>query len=345
LKRTIFSILFASALVLSFSLVTAVPAAAGDLLPVTVNTPGRPTLMGTITTDGTSIIFNIRAVGQADDGDDINPSKYNNQTNWDNEYFTATANNKLVKYNMFNGNTTPYWGTGTWSASDPLPEGVTFSQTQDGDDFVYVVSMSYAALEISGGDTFPVRIKARDFNDNYVQSYSGYVGYDGEYSQYRGLWITDTGTINVTVPKPVTHMASFDIDHAKIDFKKKPDDKVRVQGKLELDLVNSDGVNISEDITVTVGLLSESITMEQRGKKDEKWEYKRPKDGGGNIKKMTINWKNGKFDIRIDKADLSEVTNLVIISILIGDDIGSASILMKEKKHHWDYKAPHEKSD
>ncbi|GAI30732.1 unnamed protein product [marine sediment metagenome] len=63
--------------------------------------------------------------------------------------------------------------------------------------------MSYAVLNVSDGDTFPVQIKARDFNDDYVQSYTGYEGYDGEYSQYRGLWITDTGVIYVTVPVPV----------------------------------------------------------------------------------------------------------------------------------------------
>jgi len=178
-------------------------ASAADLLPVTVNTLGRPTLVGTITTDGTSIIFDIRAVGQANDGDDINPSKYYNQTNFDNEYFTISAAGKLLKYNMFSGNTTPYWGTSWGNATNPLPEGVTFSQTQDGNDFVYAVSMSYAVLGISEGDTFSVQITARDFNDDYVQSYTGYEGYNGEYSQYRGLWITDTGVFDITIPVPV----------------------------------------------------------------------------------------------------------------------------------------------
>ncbi len=95
---------------------------------------------------------------------------------------------------------------------------------------------------------------------------------------------------------------------------------------------------ISEDVTVTVGSLYEIIRMEEKGKKGGKWEYKRPKGGTGDIKHMTINWKNGKFDIRMDKADLTGVTNPVFISVQIGDDVGSASILMREKKHHWDYK-------
>ncbi len=184
-------------------------ASAADLLPVTVNTLGRPDLVGTITTDGTSIIFNIRAVGQANDGDDINPSKYYTQSNFDNEYFTVSAAGKFVKYNMWNGNTIPYWGTNWNDATNPLPDGVTFSQVEDGDDFVYAVSMSYGVLGISEGDTFYVQIKARDFNDDYVQSYSGYDGYDGEYSQYRGLWITDTGVFDITIPVPAPTKADI----------------------------------------------------------------------------------------------------------------------------------------
>ena len=189
------------ALVLMFGLAGVVSAA--DLLPITVDTLGRPTLEGTVTTDGTSIIFDIRAVGQANDGDDTNPSKYYNQTNFDNEYFAIYANGELLKYNMYAGNTNPYWGPG-WMDDNPLPGGVTFSQVEDGDDFVYAVSMSYAVLGVSEGDTFSVQIKARDFNDDYVQSYPGYEGFDGEYSQYRGLWITDTGVFNVTIPIPDT---------------------------------------------------------------------------------------------------------------------------------------------
>ncbi len=98
-------------------------------------------------------------------------------------------------------------------------------------------------------------------------------------------------------------------------------------------------MDISEDVTVTVGPLSETITMVEKGKKDEKWEYKRPKHGTGDIKNMTIDWKKGKFDIRMDKADLAGVTNPVTISIQIGDDVGEETIEMKVKKHHWDYKA------
>jgi hypothetical protein len=202
MKRKIFSILFALVLVLSFSLMTAVPVMAepGEVLLYPVSTEGRPDLVGTITADGGSVYFNIRAVGQADDGDDINTSKWYSQTYFDNEYFTISANGKFLKYNMFS-DPTPYWGTSWGDATNPLPEGVTFSVIEEGDDFVYAISMSYAVLEVSDGDTFPVQIKARDFNDDYVESYDGYDGYDGEYSHYNGLYITDTGVFN-TYPTP-----------------------------------------------------------------------------------------------------------------------------------------------
>jgi hypothetical protein len=175
-----------------------------SMVPESVNTAGRPDLTGTITADGTSVSFAITAVGQADDGDAINPSKYYNQSNFDNEYFTIEAAGKLLKYNMFEGNTTPYWGTNWSDATAALPAGVTFSQTVSGDDFVYAVSMSYTALGIGSTDTFSVQIKARDFNDDFVQSYAGFTGFDGQYSQYRGLYITDTGFFSVTVPEPAT---------------------------------------------------------------------------------------------------------------------------------------------
>ena len=138
----------------------------------------------------------------------------------------------------------------------------------------------------------------------------------------------------------INHMSLFEINNARIDFKKKPDDdKVSVQGTLKLDLVRGNGVNISDDVIVSIGPLIETIKMEAKGKKDEKWEYERPKNGNGNIKHMTINWKSGEFDIRMDRAEIAGVTNPVNINILIGNDLGHTSIQMREKEHFWDYKA------
>jgi hypothetical protein len=146
--------------------------------------------------------------------------------------------------------------------------------------------------------------------------------------------------IGATSAIPPTPMYKFEIDYAKLEFSKKPDnDSAYVLGELKLDLVNGDGVDISELVTVTVGSVSETITMVERGRKGEKWEYKRLRGYEGIIREMTINWKNGEFDIRIDKADLSGVTNPATISIQIGDDIGKETILMREKKHYWEYAA------
>ena len=187
------------------AVVLAVSAAVqAGMVPADVNMAGRPNLLGTITADGTSMHFIVTAVGQAYDGDDVNQSRYYTSTNLDNEYFTIQVDAHLLKYNMFSGNTTPGWGTNWGDATNPLPEGVTFSQTIDGDDFVYSASMSYEALGIADGETVAVQIKARDFNDDYVQSYTGFVGNDGEYSSYNGLYITDTGSFSVTVPEPAT---------------------------------------------------------------------------------------------------------------------------------------------
>jgi hypothetical protein len=207
LKKRVFGICLALVLILGFSLITAMPAMAAST-PVTVDTAGRPHLQGTITADSAGVYFNIRAIGQADDGDADNPSKYYNATQFGNEYFSISAAGKFLKYNMFGGNTTPYWGTSWGDATNPLPAGVTFSQVADGDDFVYAVSMSYAALGINYGDIIAVQIAARDFNDDFVQSYGPpptppYSGYNGQYSSYNGLYVTDTGSFQVTLTEMV----------------------------------------------------------------------------------------------------------------------------------------------
>ena len=141
--------------------------------------------------------------------------------------------------------------------------------------------------------------------------------------------------------------SEFEIDKAKIDFKEEgADDKAHVKGLLGL--VCYSGVSIyDDDVTVTIGSLSWIINagiMEEKGKEGEKWEYKRPKGGTGDIKHMKIDWKKGKFDVHIDKADLSTLTGLdnLTISIEIGEyDFGEEDITMTEKKpDKWEYKAP-----
>ncbi|TRZ47892.1 MAG: hypothetical protein D4S01_11390 [Dehalococcoidia bacterium] len=66
--------------------------------------------------------------------------------------------------------------------------------------------------------------------------------------------------------------------HVKFDFRKKPNnERVRVQGKLELNLVKGGGVDISKDVTIGVHPLFETITMVQKGKKAKSGSISVPK--------------------------------------------------------------------
>jgi len=284
-----------------------------------------------------------------------------NTSNLDQTHDIDILENTILRTGVGTGS--PIWSAGLHLGSTVYNVQVTGNTIADGYDHgVYVMDRGTTVMT-------NVHINNNNIYNNYLGSVNEFETAGGVVDATNNWWGDPTGPYHptswiydsqvITNPdgkgdevsdyvlydpwyRPTTPMASFVVDHAKIDFKKKPDDdKVRVQGKLELDLVNGDGVDISDDVTVTVGPLSETITMEEKGKKGDKWEYKRPKDGEGNIKHMTIDWKNGRFDIRMDRADLTGVTNPVFISIQIGDDVGSESILMSEKKHHWDYKAKH----
>lgn len=139
---------------------------------------------------------------------------------------------------------------------------------------------------------------------------------------------------------PITNMSSFKIDLAVINFTDNGanEDMVHIKGNLKLG--NGNSVNISEYVTITVGSISETILMEEKGGKNKSWVYTRPRGYDVGIKSVTINWGKGDFDIKMDKADLSQMTNpnYVLISIQIGDDLGEAVINMKEHKH-WQYNA------
>ncbi len=48
---------------------------------------------------------------------------------------------------------------------------------------------------------------------------------------------------------------------------------------------------------------------------------------------------HAEFDIRVDKADLGNISrwiNPLTVNIQVGNDLGIEEILMKEKKHLWD---------
>ena len=162
-----------------------------------------------------------------------------------------------------------------------------------------------------------------------------------------GLGNSTTNNINFVpwLASPVGKMASFFIQEAKLDFKKKADDdKILAKGRFVLG--NCNNVNPADPVTVIIegengnGKFNEEITMYAKGK-GEKWEYKAPKDGAG-IKDMSIEWKNGegKFDIHIKDAELGLISswkNPVKITIKIGSVLGFQIIEMKEHKDKWEY--------
>jgi DNA-binding beta-propeller fold protein YncE len=139
---------------------------------------------------------------------------------------------------------------------------------------------------------------------------------------------------------PYIKMASFVIDHAKIDFKKKPDDdKINAKGSFLL----GQGASVipGEDVTVRIGSFSQKIQMDVKDN-GKKWEYKRAKGAFG-IKDMKIEWKakEATFEIHVDDADLGDMagwTNPVTISLKIGNDLGKQSIVMTQKKDTLTYK-------
>jgi outer membrane protein assembly factor BamB len=141
-------------------------------------------------------------------------------------------------------------------------------------------------------------------------------------------------------PPPLVDMDSFLIAMAKIEPTK---GKASAKGMLALDLVNGDNVDISDDIIVTMGTYSETIPSGTMVENYGKWEYKRSKGGVGTIKKMKIDWNNGRFEFSIDKVTtgFGDLDNPVTISVQIGDDFGTQTITMIEKKPgKWEYKVP-----
>ena len=144
---------------------------------------------------------------------------------------------------------------------------------------------------------------------------------------------------NVCLPSPVSPFADFNIQEAKIDWKKKPDDdKIMVKGSFVLP--PSSAINPGESIKVVIGKFSQTIVMEEKDK-GKKWEYKRAKGETG-IKDMKIEFKKNEitFEMHVDKEELAAMTNWdnpVLISLQIGDDVGSGLFQFTEKKDKWEY--------
>jgi hypothetical protein len=156
-----------------------------------------------------------------------------------------------------------------------------------------------------------------------------------------GIWDQALSAEEVAaLANPLTEMKKFKVSYARIDFcdGENDADYAHIKGTLKLDMNNGDGVDISEDVTVTVGTETETITMYEKDRKGRYWYYKRPRGDDGIINSMSINWKNGSFMIKMDRADFSGMTDpdSVKTGIIIGDDYGQKYLDMREKKQ-WRY--------
>jgi hypothetical protein len=169
----------------------------------------------------------------------------------------------------------------------------------------------------------------------------------GAVSSYTFTNVTANHTIAASFAKTIYPITDFNIEEAKIDWKKKADDdKIRVNGSFTLPPTSV--INVGDLIIVTVGnFTSKPITMDAKGKKDQTWVFKREKGENGDIKDMKLEFKKNeiKFEIHIDKEDLDPMSSwpatlLVTISLQIGDDKGTADVQMKvdKNKDTWEYK-------
>jgi hypothetical protein len=154
--------------------------------------------------------------------------------------------------------------------------------------------------------------------------------------------------INVVMDGPKSVTANFAyypfakliIAEAKIDWgKKTTDDRIMVKGAFTLP-PTSDGLKPGDPVTISVDGFSQTITMvvKDAGKK---WEYNRAKgDTGIKTMKLDLSKSVMSFEMHVDKLDMAPMntwTNPVPISLQIGDDKGTTTVLMRQLKESWEY--------
>jgi len=134
-----------------------------------------------------------------------------------------------------------------------------------------------------------------------------------------------------------------DIDKAKIDFKDKPgSDKYDVKGEITLREA-SDGIYPPDEIvTVRVGTSSITIPLGFFEVKGAEYKCHRVIDGV----KVKIKIKNVdsvvyKFDVKADGVDLYDTANPVDILLVIGNDRGASTVVLKGKLDYKRHKAHH----
>ena len=191
---------------------------------------------------------------------------------------------------------------------------------------------------IKGNTGYGIRIVGEPTNGfllNGINNWWGAASGPGGVGAGTGDSVSDYVLFNPWLKAPI-----FNIEQAKIDWKKKPDDdKIMVKGFI-IPPACWNGVIPGDPVTFTIGKFTQRIFMDVKDN-GKKWEYKRDKGDSG-IKDMKLELKKNEitFEIHVDREELAAMsawTNPVMISLQIGDNKGAAIVPMKEHKDKWEY--------
>jgi hypothetical protein len=195
---------------------------AAELLNFT--STGTPVLSGTMSEDGSNLLFDITVVGQADDGTSSSDNEY--FAIWlDADYLAKDLSGMSSQFDspwnednyllLLNFSSNPsedvQWGQGIGSShtnpwsnkSTALPSGVSMTYTIDGDDMDWTATVPFSAIGISTGDTIGYMFAARDYNTAHGGNGLVVDGFpDTVYGYTPGWDLRDYGTLNV--PEPAT---------------------------------------------------------------------------------------------------------------------------------------------
>ena len=161
-------------------------------------------------------------------------------------------------------------------------------------------------------------------------------------------------------PEP-EHDATFELSRAKVDLKKgtiKVDGQVVLPegdtyGDLELEPVGTVKLHLFELDGPVEGVVDDSVALEVKGRKGEKWQYKKRHDKKRHafgVTEYKVHWKDdqtGKVKIKADfdpgQVDLSRLTPKLVVEFTLGDlafvltmaENGQYDCKLKKKK--WDF--------
>jgi hypothetical protein len=128
------------------------------------------------------------------------------------------------------------------------------------------------------------------------------------------------------------------VDRATIDFRQKPgSDLARFSGTFALAGGAAAGcgenVAFSLDGGVFAQLVPGSLFDRRRG-----CVYRRPRSAPGGIELIKLDFATGTWTVELKGVDLDALTNPVDVTLSIGGDQGSESLLMRRQPNRWDYR-------